>query len=196
MNFNRNTIFFSIPKNFLLLSLLWLSTLSLTAQDNGKDLSISLGASFGYAPTLNYGEREDAGNLISVFGELQYQNIMGRLQFSSALIESFDNKNLEGGSAIHGSIGYNVGITNDLRLPLLLTGGAAFINYNNGFNGSSGNSFSDVSPQIGVTVAPYYEITDLVSIQAALRYLKGFTSGDEGEAIDLADIAIGIRLSF
>lgn len=196
MNFNQSTSLFFIPKTLIVLALFLIHSSSLQAQGKETDLSISLGASFGYAPALNYGQKQSSGSLISVFGELQYQNIMGRLQFTSALIASFNTNSLEKGSALHGSLGYNVTITEQLKLPLLLTGGATFITYRNGINGNSGDSFSDVSPQVGATVAPYYEITDLVSIQAAFRYLKGFSAGDRSRPIDLTDIALGVRLSF
>jgi len=196
MNFNQSTFLFFIPKTLIVLALFLIQSSSLQAQDKETDLSISLGASVGYAPALIYGKKESSGGLVSVFGELQYQNIMGRLQFTSALVASFNSSSLEQGSALHGSLGYNVTINDQLKLPLLLTGGATFITYRIGLNGSSGDSFSDVSPQVGVTVAPYYEITDLVSIQAAFRYLKGFSAGDRSQAIDLTDIALGIRLSF
>lgn len=192
MNFNPSTFLFFIPKTLIVLALFLIHSSSLQAQDKETDLSISLGASFGYSPALIYGKKESSGGLLSVFGELEYQNIMGRLQFTSALIASFNTNSLEEGSALHGSLGYNVTLTDQVKLPLLLTGGATFITY----SGLSGDSFSDVSPQVGVTVAPYYEITDLVSIQAAFRYLKGFSAGDRSQAIDLTDIALGIRLSF
>lgn len=192
MNFNPSTFLFFIPKALIVLALFLIHSSSLQAQDKETDLSISLGASFGYSPALIYGKKESSGGLLSVFGELEYQNIMGRLQFTSALIASFNTNSLEEGSALHGSLGYNVTLTDQVELPLLLTGGATFITY----SGLSGDSFSDVSPQVGVTVAPYYEITDLVSIQAAFRYLKGFSAGDRSQAIDLTDIALGIRLSF
>lgn len=196
MNFNQSTFLFFLPKTLIVLALFLIHSSSLQAQNKDTDLSISVGASFGYAPALTYGKKDDSGSLLSVFGELQYQNIMGRLQFTSALIESFNSSSLEKGSALHGSLGYNVTITDQIKLPLLLTGGATFITYRNGINGNSGDSFSDVSPQVGATVAPYYEITDLVSIQATFRYLKGFAGGDRSQPIDLTDIALGIRLSF
>lgn len=170
-----------------------LGTSSLQGQDN--DLKLSLGAAYGIAPNVTYGNSEDAGSLVSVFGDLQYQNIIGQIQFASALAGTFEEGNFESGSSLHGSIGYVVDITEQFKLPIMVGGGAAFIKYNNSFNGGSGNAFNDVSPQVGLTVAPYYQFTPNISVQGSARYFKGFKGSVDSEPIDLTHISIGLRFT-
>ncbi|MBX2875261.1 MAG: porin family protein [Saprospiraceae bacterium] len=170
-----------------------LSVVNVQGQDN--DLKLSLGASYGIAPNVTYGNSEDAGSLVSVFGDLQYQNIIGQLQFASALSSTFKEGNFENGASLHGSIGYVVDITEEFKLPIMIGGGAAFIKYNNSFNGGSGNAFNDVSPQVGLTVAPYYQFTDNISVQGSARYFKGFKGSVDSQPIDLTHISIGLRIT-
>lgn len=170
-----------------------LGTSSLQGQDN--DLRLSLGAAYGIAPNMTYGNSEDAGSLVSVFGDLQYQNIIGQVQFSTALASTFKEGNFENGASLHGSIGYVVDITESFKLPIMVGGGAAFIKYNNSFNGGSGNAFNDVSPQVGLTVAPYYQFTDNISVQGSARYFKGFKGSVDSQPIDLTHISIGLRFT-
>jgi len=170
-----------------------LGTASLQGQDN--DLKLSLGAAYGIAPNVTYGNSEDAGSLVSVFGDLQYQNIIGQVQFATALASTFKEGNFENGASLHGSIGYVVDITEQFKLPIMVGGGAAFIKYNNSFNGGSGNAFNDVSPQVGLTVAPYYQFTDNISVQGSVRYFKGFKGSVDSQPIDMTHISIGLRFT-
>lgn len=188
-NFFQN----GIIKTVLLVLAFGLGSSNLQAQDN--DLKLSLGAAYGIAPNVTYGNSEDAGSLVSVFGDLQYQNIIGQIQFASALAGTFEEGNFESGSSLHGSIGYVVDIVENFKLPIMVSGGAAFIKYNNSFGGGSGNAFNDVSPQVGVTVAPYYQFTPNISVQGSARYFKGFKGSVDSEPIDLTHISIGLRFT-
>lgn len=181
-------------RTVFLLSLLMLSTLSLRAQ-----LSLSGGVSLGYAANLTYGERDDNGTLANIFADLQYKRIIGRIQYTGLLAGSFASENIESGFGVHGSLGYNIPITEQLHLPVMLSGGAAVITYNNGFNGSingSGSIFTDANPQFGVTLAPYFMLTEHLSVTSSLRFLRGFTVSEESETINLTDLALGIRYTF
>lgn len=188
-NFFQN----GIIKTVLLVLAFGLGISKMQAQDN--DLKLSLGAAYGIAPNVTYGNSEDAGSLVSVFGDLQYQNIIGQIQFASALAGTFEEGNFESGSSLHGSIGYVVDIVENFKLPIMVSGGAAFIKYNNSFGGGSGNAFNDVSPQVGVTVAPYYQFTPNISVQGSARYFKGFKGSVDSEPIDLTHISIGLRFT-
>ncbi|MCB0635945.1 MAG: hypothetical protein KDC54_04985 [Lewinella sp.] len=180
----------------LVFALCWLGGHSLSAQ-RGQELQLSLGASLGYA-SVTYGERETAGSVAGLFAELSYGQAIGRLQVTNPLMSTFsDESNLEGGYGVHGSLGYNVFLTEQFHLPLMAVGGVTVLNYNNGFNGStSGSEFTDASPQVGLLIAPYYQISPMVSIQGAFRYLKGFVASDESKAINLLDLSLGLRLTF
>lgn len=186
-----------LQRGFILTTLFVLAfgfgTISLQGQDN--DLKLSLGASYGIAPNVSYGNNEDAGSLVSVFGDLQYQNIIGQLQFASALASTFKEGNFESGASLHGSIGYVVDIVENFKLPIMVSGGAAFIKYNNSFNGGSGNAFNDASPQVGLTIAPYYQFTPNLSVQGSARYFKGFKGGVDSQPIDLTHISVGLRFT-
>ena len=157
---------------------------------------LSIGASLAYAPKITLGSSENSGIVSSVFGELEYGKLIGRLQYTSPLISTFnEDNNLDGGSSYHGSLGYSFSLKENLKLAVMLSGGAAVVNYNNGIFGSSGDQFTNVSPQVGINVFPTYQISPLVSVQGGLRYYKGFEAGDRGRASDLFDLGIGLRLS-
>lgn len=159
-------------------------------------LSLSGGFSFSHAPTLRYGNANETGNLFDVFADLQYKQVIGRAQYSSVLTGSVDSGNMESGYGIHGSIGYSLPVTERLELPLMLTGGAAILTFNNGFSGSfAGDIFTDASPQFGVTISPHYRFTDHITAMGALRYLKGFETAEGNKAIDLLNLSVGIRLT-
>lgn len=170
-----------------------LSTLSLHAQ-----LSLSGGVCLGYATNMSYGERDDNGTLANIFADLQYKRVIGRVQYTGLLAGSFASENVESGFGVHGSLGYNIEVTEQFYLPAMLTGGVAVITYNNGFNGSlsSGNLFTDANPQFGFTLAPYYMLNKNFSITSSLRFLRGFTVSEDSEIINLTDLALGIRLTF
>ncbi len=193
MKHTSNSFLSRVIKTVLLVLAFGLGLSNLNSQDN--DLKLSLGAAYGIAPNVSYGNSEDAGSLVSVFGDLQYQNIIGQIQFASALAGTFEEGNFESGSSLHGSIGYVVDIVENFKLPIMISGGAAFIKYNNSFNGGSGNAFNDVSPQVGLTVAPYYQFTPNLSVQGSARYFKGFKGGVDSQPIDLTHISIGLRFT-
>lgn len=193
MKHTTNFFRYEVIKTVLLVFAFGLGISTVQAQD--KDLELSLGASYGIAPNVTYGNSDDAGSLVSVFGDLQYQNIIGQIQFASALAGTFEEGNFESGSSLHGSIGYVVDIVENFKLPIMVSGGAAFIKYNNSFGGGSGNAFNDVSPQVGVTIAPYYQFTPNISVQGSARYFKGFKGSVDSEPIDLTHISIGLRIT-
>ena len=180
----------SLFHSLFLLCLLMLSTLSLKAQ-----LSLSGGISLGYAATMTYGERDDNGTLVNIFGDLQYNQIIGRVQYTGLLADSFASENVESGLGVHGSLGYNIPITEQFYFPIMLSGGVAVVTYNNGFSGSlnSGSIFTDANPQFGVTLAPYFMLSEHLSVTGSLRFLRGFTVREESEIINLTDLALGIR---
>ncbi len=192
MKHTTNFFSYEVIKTVLLVLAFGLGS---TAQAQNNDLKLSIGASYGIAPNVTYGNSEDAGSLVSFFGDLQYQNIIGQIQFASALASTFEEGNFENGSSLHGSIGYVVDIVENFKLPIMVSGGAAFIKYNNSFGGGSGNAFNDVSPQVGLTVAPYYQFTPNISIQGSARYFKGFKGSVDSEPIDLTHISIGLRIT-
>lgn len=164
---------------------------SYAQQQNREEFSLSIGASAGYAPMLTWGKAEDSGTLFQVFGDLQYHKMTGQLQYTYVIAESIDNISLiDAAYGFHGSLGYNAVVSDELHIPLMLTGGASIIEY------TAIDTWEDVSPQIGVTITPYYKVNDLISIIGAFRYLKGFPSGDRGKKIDLMDVSVGVRLTF
>jgi len=156
---------------------------------------LSVGGSLGYAPRLSYGSSNASGALVNLFGDLQYNKLIGRLEASFVLPGSVNDSNFKTGTGLYGSLGYNAAITDKLHIPLMLSGGAAFISYSNSYNGSQGNNFNDVSPQIGFDVSPYYQLNKIISLQVAFRYMKCFTSSSGNEAIDVSMISLGVRLT-
>jgi hypothetical protein len=159
-------------------------------------LRLSLAATVGYAPVVTHGNRDNAGSVLGIYGELEYGKVIGRLQYTRPLLSTFKkDENLNSGVSYHGALGYRFDLSQQVFVGLLASGGATVIQYNNGFNGSSGDTFTNVSPQVGIIVAPAYQITDHFSIQLNLRYYKGFEAGDRGEASDLADVSVGLRFS-
>jgi hypothetical protein len=179
----------------LFTALLMLAGVNANLQAQSGDLSLSGGISAGYAPTLTYGNEESSGLLTSLFGDLQYNKLIGRLQASIVLPGSVGIDNFESGYGFFGSLGYNPSLTDKLHLPLMVTGGAAFVSYNNSFGGSPGSTFTDVSPQVGFVVSPYYQLSSLLSLQAAFRWMKGFAAGVESDPINVALASLGIRLT-
>jgi hypothetical protein len=78
----------------------------------------------------------------------------------------------------------------------MVTAGGSFITYKNGFNGSTGGAvFTDGSPQLGVTISPYYLINEHVALMGTFRYLKGFVATDRSKAIELTKLSLGIRFT-
>lgn len=187
--------YFFAPIHVTLLLICAFSSVDLPAQDN-VDFRISVAAAIGYAPLINHGTRENSGLVSGVYGELEYGKLIGRLQYTKPLLNTFKkDNNLDGGNAYHGSLGYRLDVAEKIFVGFLLSGGATVVQYNNGFNGSSGDTFTNISPQVGINIAPAYQITDHLSLQAGLRYYKGFKAGDRGRASDLADVSIALRYS-
>lgn len=176
----------------LLTLLLFLNVqISYAQEQTSNHLSLSIGASAGYTPMLTWGMTDDTGTLFQVFGDLQYHKMVGQLQFTNVIAESIDNFSLfDAAYGYHGSLGYKLTISDEFHIPLMLTGGASVIQY----TGLS-NTWNDVSPQVGVTITPYYKVNDLISITGAFRYLNGFPSGDRGKPIDLMDVSAGVRFT-
>ena len=178
---------------FILLATLLTASLSAQA-DIG--LRASVAAAAGYAPIITHGSKENTGLVVGVYGELEYGKVIGRLQYTKPLLNTFnEDKNLDGGNAYHGSLGYRMDLSDQFFVGLLVSGGATVVQYNNGINGSTGDTFTNVSPQLGVNITPTYQITDHFSVQGGLRYYKGFKAGDRGQASDLADISVALRFS-
>lgn len=159
-----------------------------------QSLSLSVGVAGGYAPLLNYGTYQEAGAEIALFGDCEYGRVIGRLQFTDVLTGTVGNDKLKSGYAIHGSLGYNAPITTQIHIPIMLTGGAGFVKYSNSV-GIGDNTFFDVSPQIGLTFSPYYQLTDSLALHLAFRYIQGFASGEGSSPIIMADALIGVRYS-
>lgn len=170
-------------------------TINLSAQEK-VDLRLSVAATAGYAPLVTYGSRTSSGVVIGVYGELEYGKVIGRLQYTRPLSGTFGEDNLEAGVSYHGALGYRFDVAEKFFVGILASGGATVVSYSTGINGSSGDRFTNVSPQVGINITPAYQLTDALSIQTGLRYYKGFKAGDRGQASDLADISIALRYSF
>jgi len=150
----------------------------------------------GHMLNMTYGSNTGTANFLGIFGDLEIKRIIGRAQLTYVFPASFDgSSNFDSGSGFHGSLGYNLKITDKIRLPLFLTAGASLIQYRNGIFGSQGDLFTDVSPQIGVTLSPYYKLTKNISVQATTRYLKGSKGGHRSQPIDITNISLGLRLT-
>lgn len=175
----------------LLLSV-WIILFSGTVVHNlfAQSLSLSLGAAAGYAPILNYGSTEKSGAELALLADLEYGRIIGRLQFTYVLAGTVNSSSLRSGYAFHGSLGYNARVSDQIFVPIMLTGGIGIISYT--AYGSSGTQF-DAGPQLGLTIAPYYKFTDQLSAFLSLRYIKGFIADRRSDPIDMADVLIGIR---
>ena len=163
------------------------------AQLNGW--SLSAGASLGFAPNPSYGSDKASTMLLGLQGDLQHDKLIGQFEVSISLPKSVSNSNFISGYGIYGSLGYNVHVTDNFRIPLMLSAGAGIISYNNGINGSAGDTFHDANPQLGFILAPYYRLNRLVSIQAAYRWMKGFPVNSTSQEISQGSISLGIRLT-
>lgn len=181
--------YFASLRFALLIFLCAFLLVDLEAQDN-MNIRLSGAVAIGYAPSITFGDREDSGVVFGFYGELEYGKMLGRLQYTKPL-----SGTLNDGKAFHGGLGYRFDVADQLSVGLMLSGGATLVHYNNGINGSQGDTFTNVSPQVGVNLAPNYQITDAISIQAGLRYYKGFKAGDRGKVSDLIDFSVGLRYS-
>ena len=175
--------------NIFLVLLFTNVSISIAQQNNTEQLSLSIGASAGYAPILSFGNNEDSGAIIGFSGDLQYQNIIGQLDFVYVLSETFSNEFFSSGMSFFGSLGYKVVATDEVHIPVMLTGGVSIIEY------LAFDSYKDVSPQIGFTLAPYYMLNENMSVYGSVRYMKGFKGSDESEAIDVMGVSVGLRFT-
>lgn len=174
---------------FFIFSLFFLGLSSSTYAQNNS-FHISLGASVGYTPLVTLDEANYSGLITSLHGDMEYGKLMGRLQYSKPIVSTFDTERLVDANAYHGSLGYQLSLKEELSLGLLLGGGATVITYK-----SLSDEFTNVSPQVGIEVIPIYRISKHFSIQGSARYYKGFEAGDRGDASDLFDLGIGLRIS-
>ncbi|GAB5550666.1 MAG: hypothetical protein Sapg2KO_02570 [Saprospiraceae bacterium] len=183
------TLKLNLTARFLILTVLFFSS-SIAAKAQGPSIRLSVGAGIGYAPIVTLGQSDYSGVITSINGDLEYGKLMGRLQYSKPIIGTFDSNSLKDGNAYHGSLGYKLELKDNFFMGLLLSGGATAITYSNGFD-----EFTNVSPQAGVQVIPVYHFSKHFSVQASVRYYKGFEAGDRGRASDLFDLGIGVRVS-
>lgn len=158
-------------------------------QSESEQLSLSIGASAGIIPVLTFGNVEDSGAAVGLSGDLQYQNIVGQLDFVYILSESVGNDNFTSGMGFFGSLGYKIEASDKIHIPVMGTGGASIIEYD------AFGSFKDVSPQVGFTLAPYYMINESTSVYSNVRYMKGFKGSEESDPIDLFGVTIGLRFT-
>mgnify|MGYP006273530787 CR=1 FL=1 len=160
-----------------------------TAQLQSNKIELSLGASLGLAPALTYGNSEDSGALLNLFGDLRYQNVLGKLQFTYVLANTLENESFSNGYGFFGALGYALPVNDRIEVPLMAIGGASIISYN-----AQGN-FKDVSPQVGFAITPLYRINESLSLYTSLRYLKGFKGSEDSDPIDVMDLTVGIRIT-
>lgn len=187
-----------VPSHVLTLLLIFCSflTIDLSAQEQ-VPLRFSGAASIGYAPQITMGSNNNSGIVVGLYGEMEYGKAIGRLQFTKPLLGTFEeDSNLDRGEAYHGSLGYRLDINEQFSVALMASGGATVIHYTVSIFGSRGDQFTNISPQVGVIIAPTYRFTEALSIQGNLRYYKGFEAGDRGRASDLMDVSVGVRVSF
>ncbi|MCG2589678.1 hypothetical protein [Rhodohalobacter sulfatireducens] len=152
-------------------------------------LSLSVGASVGYAPVLSFGDYDDSGTTVGIFGDLQYQNFIGQLDFIYVVSETVGSENFSSGMGFFGSLGYKYIAAEKVHIPLMATGGASIIEY------QAFSTYKDVSPQVGLTIAPHYILNPGTSIYGAFRYMHGFKGSEESSAIDVMGITVGLRFT-
>jgi hypothetical protein len=184
MKMNRRSFQLSI---LFIMVLFFYVPFSYSQQNSTESLTLSIGASAGYAPVLTYGNIEDSGAIIGLSGDLQYQNIIGQIDFLYVLPETVNSDDFISGMGFFGSLGYKIIVNENVHIPLMLTGGASIIEY------GSVNDFYDVSPQFGITLSPNYLLNEKMSVFGAFRYMKGFKGSAQSDPIDLASITIGLR---
>jgi hypothetical protein len=165
------------------------------SQEQTDDWALFLGGSIGYAPQLTLGDNEYEGLLYGAFLDIQRKNIMGRLKLSIVSPGSIDNSNFEGAFGFHGSVGYSLPVTGQFRVPVMVIAGLGVVKFNNSADGTGGSSFTDANPQLGFTVAPYFQLTRVLSLQASFRYLRGFTVDSRSKTIHAMDYSAGVRIT-
>lgn len=181
----------------MLLPILIFTTIHCTVQAQ-KDWKLSGSVGLGHAPSMTYDGLEGTGQLLIFSGDLEYKKIIGRLQYSPLIKNSykgdFENQ-LKTNFSFHGSLGYNATVTEKLHVPIMLSAGGSLLTYNFSLSGVGGDTFTEGSPQGGITISPYYLITNKLSVQTMLRYHKGFKTDEKHEPIDIIDLSIGLRLT-
>ncbi|KPM50043.1 outer membrane beta-barrel protein [Jiulongibacter sediminis] len=182
----------SNKSSFLILILIFLPFLNVKAQ---TATHLSIGLKTGYAPLLQYGDDQTNGLTYGIFGDLQVNRIIGRLSYTGVAASTVPNQHFRSGNIFHGGVGYSFTINDKVDLPVLISGGAALITYNNGYGSWSGNKIWDANPQVGLLVAPCYKVTEKIAVQLNLRYLKGFTVDNRSEEINVGDVSIGLRFT-
>lgn len=198
MTHSKRNFKFDAPSHVMafLLFLCTLFTTNLSAQEK-MPLRFSGAASVGYAPQITMGNDNNSGIVVGIYGEMEYGKLIGRLQFTKPLLSTFkEDSYLDRGEAYHGSLGYRLDVNEQFSVALMASGGATVIHYTVSIFGSRGDQFTNVSPQVGINIAPTYQISDLLSVQGNVRYYKGFEAGDRGRASDLMDVSVGVRVSF
>lgn len=178
-----------------LMVIILFSCQDLQAQESNPALKFSLGGTIGYTPMLKHGVKTQSGMVYSVFGELEYHKVIGRVQYTYLPLSSGSENRSSGGGAVLGTLGYTFPISERIYLPVMIGGGATYINYTVSIFGSQGDTFTDVAIQAGGILAPYYKVNDHVSVTGGVRFFKSVYEFDRSRAIDLADISVGIRLT-
>lgn len=171
----------------MLLFIIYVPHTNAQQQNSTEQLSLSIGATAGYAPILTFGESEDSGAIIGLSGDLQYQNIIGQLDFVYVISETVSSEYFTRGMGFFGSLGYKFVVSDDLHIPVMATGGASIIEY------LAFDAYKDVSPQVGFTLSPYYMLNDEISVYGTVRYMHGFKGSDESDPIDVMGITAGLR---
>lgn len=194
---NPETFLFRYISLLVIFIALLLPKPSLQAQQF-DDLSLSVGFSAGVIPEFTLGDIEDSGNMLSIFGELQYKQVIGQLSYTSIISETIgeDQNELDSGYNITGSLGYSISAGERLEVPLMLSIGGTIINYSTIARfGTPGNSFTDGSWQAGITVAPRYSLTDRIAAYGELRFMQAVGAGEGGEDVNLTTAGLGIRIT-
>lgn len=173
-----------------LFGLFALCFLGLAVVTRAQDFKISVGAGIGFAPIVTLDQANYSGVTTSIYGDMEYGKLMGRLQYTKPIMSTFNSDRLEDGNAYHGALGYRLDLQDKLSLGLLIGGGATVISYR-----AISDVFTNVSPQVGLEVIPVYRLSKHFSIQASARYYYGFEAGDRGDTSNLFDLGIGIRVS-
>lgn len=87
--------------------------------NNSEQLSLSVGASVGYAPVLSFGDYDDSGTTVGIFGDLQYQNFIGQLDFIYVISETVGSKNFSSGMGFFDSLGYKYIAAEKVHIPIM-----------------------------------------------------------------------------
>ncbi len=167
--------------------LLVLMSTNLSAQDENLTY-LSGGLSIGKAPNVEFLSRTSSPTIFSLFGELKYKKIIGRIQLVRA--GEVVDENFKGALGFYGSGGYSISIHDKIYIPVLLVFGATNITYTALFS-----EFTNYSPQLGIEFVPSYNLTSKIAFHTQLRILKGQKYDDRNEAVDMTDFSIGLKIT-